>query len=169
MRAEAVTRSATHCRLRCEARFWTLAKGAFESPAPRRRWLADGRERPLTATPLSSLLSHAPQQVRHPEFPVSTRHDRRASADSEPQRRLEPSAEFHGPGSEVGASGVHLFAEIRCGFGSKSNTLRMGGLPRRRNITAAGLLPLALDERRVGRVPETMSASVTMGVAVYLR
>ena len=124
--------------------------------------------RPLTASPPGALLSDAPQQVSHPEFAESTRHDRRASADSEPQRRSEPSAKFHGPGSEVGASGVHLFAEIRCGFGSKSNTLRMGGVPRRRN-TAAGLLPLALDERRVGRVPETMSASVTMGVAVYLR
>ena len=108
------------------------------------------------------------QQSADPEFPESTRPDRRASAGRGPQRRSEALAEFHGLESEVGASGVQLNAENRCGFGSKSNSLRMGGLPRR-GFAAARLLPLALVLRRVGRVPGTMSASAPMCVALYVK
>ena len=127
-----------------------------------------GRTWPQTAPPPGALHSATSQQIADPEFPESTRPDRRASAGRGPQRRSEALAEFHGLESEVGASGVQLNAENRCGFGSKSNSLRMGGLPRR-GFAAARLLPLALVLRRVGRVPGTMSASAPMCVALYVK
>lgn len=113
------------------------------SPPPRRRWLADGRAWPQTAPPPGELRPTAPQQVAPPEFPESTCPDRRASAARVPQRCPEASAELHGPVSGIGASGTRLLGEIRCGFESKYNSQRMGGVPRRR-FAAAGLLPLAL-------------------------
>ena len=85
-----------------------------------------GRTWPQTAPPPGALHSATSQQSADPEFPESTRPDRRASAGRGPQRRSEALAEFHGLESEVGASGVQLNAENRCGFGSKSNSLRIG-------------------------------------------
>ena len=148
-----------------------VTKGPFDVPlrsSTAGRWprvATDGRAaRRITG----AWLSAAPHQAAHPEFPESTCQARRALAARGPQRRSEALAEFHGLESEVGASGVQLNAENRCGFGSKSNSLRMGGLPRR-GFAAARLLPLALVLRRVGRVPGTMSASAPMCVALYVK
>ena len=65
---------------------------------------------------------------------------------------------FHDPESEASTSFSWLLAESRRDFGSKCDSLLVGGSQLQR-FAAAGLPPLALIETAVGRLPGTMSAS----------
>ena len=164
---------------------WT-ACGLVRS-ASQRALLARSSLRLAVAGPVHGVKTHVPcnrnargmcqseyaASLIHNMRPLNRRETRGVCKSRDPQFPLravcsEASAKFRRLEFEVGASGIQLLADIRCRFGSKSKSLRVGGLPRRR-FAAAGLLPLAQIAQCVGRVPWTMSASAPMCVALYVK
>ena len=113
---------------------------------------------PVSSSPTGSGRPAAAQRTALRELQATRCMDLRASRARAPVEALGRLDRAHDLESEAGPSFTWLLAENRREFGSKCDSLLVGGSQLQR-FAAAGLPPLALIETAVGRLPGTMSAS----------